>query len=99
MVDLPPISAALTAYSCIIAHGNGNWGLLMQDVTAETAKKTTQKTDHAAKTPMERPTLDSRYGQIGISAVAAAARYQGAAKNSAYAPVPTKWNDRADEAA
>jgi hypothetical protein len=27
------------------------------------------------------------YGEIGISAVAAAARYQGGAKNPAYAPV------------
>ncbi len=38
-----------------------------------------------------RPALDSRYGQIGISAVAAAARYQGAAKNPAYAPTPYDW--------
>jgi hypothetical protein len=38
-----------------------------------------------------RPALDSRYGQIGISAVAAAARYQGQAKNTAYAPAPTDW--------
>jgi hypothetical protein len=37
------------------------------------------------------PALDSRYGQIGISAVAAAARYQGAAKNPAYAPTPYDW--------
>jgi hypothetical protein len=36
-----------------------------------------------------RPALDACYGQIGISAVAAAARYQGAAKNPAYAPTPT----------
>lgn len=35
-----------------------------------------------------RPALDARYGQIGISAVAAAARYQGTAKNPAYAPAP-----------
>jgi hypothetical protein len=32
------------------------------------------------------PALDACYGQIGISAVAAAARYQGTAKNPAYAP-------------
>jgi hypothetical protein len=38
-----------------------------------------------------RPALDARYGQIGISAVAAAARYQGAAKNPAYAPTPNDW--------
>ena len=38
-----------------------------------------------------RPALDACYGQIGISAVAAAARYQGAAKNQAYAPTPNDW--------
>ena len=38
-----------------------------------------------------QPALDSRYGQIGISAVAAAARYQGTAKNPAYAPTPYDW--------
>jgi hypothetical protein len=40
------------------------------------------------------PNLDSRYGEIGISAVAAALRYQSEAKNPAYAPVaaqPEKW--------
>ena len=31
--------------------------------------------------------LDSRYGEIGISAVAAALRYQSEVKNPAYAPV------------
>ncbi len=30
------------------------------------------------------------YGEIGISAVAAAVRYQGGAKNPAYAPAPIK---------
>jgi hypothetical protein len=32
------------------------------------------------------PNLDSRYGQIGISAVAAALQYQSEVKNPAYAP-------------
>jgi hypothetical protein len=40
------------------------------------------------------PALDACYGQIGISAVAAAARYQGLAKNPAYAPTPTDWQRR-----
>jgi hypothetical protein len=35
----------------------------------------------------ERPELDRRYGEIGISAVAAALHYCGDAKNPAYAPV------------
>lgn len=41
----------------------------------------------------ERPDLDRRYGEIGISAVAAALRYHGDAKNPAPAPIasrPTK---------
>jgi hypothetical protein len=40
------------------------------------------------------PKLDSRYGEIGISAVAAALRYQSEVKNPAYAPVEPrldKW--------
>jgi hypothetical protein len=32
------------------------------------------------------PNLDSRYGEIGISAVAAALQYQSEVKNPAYAP-------------
>ena len=32
------------------------------------------------------PNLDSRYGEIGISAVAAALQFQSAVKNPAYAP-------------
>lgn len=74
----------------------------MKDVTAETAKKTaqkTEKTDQAARLSTDRTELDRRYGQIGISAVAAAARYLGAAKNSAYAPAEARWTVRADEAA
>lgn len=71
----------------------------MQDVAVDKAKKTTQNTDDAARFSTERTALDRRYGQIGISAVAAAARYQGAAKNPAYAPAVINWYDRAEEAA
>ena len=39
------------------------------------------------KTQPEVPSLDCRYGKIGISAVAAAMRYQSERKNMAYAPV------------
>jgi hypothetical protein len=35
----------------------------------------------------ERTELDARFGQIGISAVAAALRYRSDSKNPAYAPV------------
>jgi hypothetical protein len=34
----------------------------------------------------KEPNLDSRYGEIGISAVAAALQYQSEVKNPAYAP-------------
>jgi hypothetical protein len=34
----------------------------------------------------ERAELDGRFGKIGISAVAAALRYQSESKNLAYAP-------------
>jgi hypothetical protein len=74
----------------------------MKNVTAETAKETGQKTS-THTLPNEDSTqstaLAHRYRQIGISAVAAAVRYQGAAKNPAYAPAPAKWLDRAEEAA
>jgi len=43
----------------------------------------------------EVPNLDSRYGEIGISAVAAAMRYQSEPRNTAYAPaVPRSENWR-----
>ncbi len=79
----------------------------MTYVTAETAKKTakktvkktTQRTDNTATLAGGGTALDGRYGQIGISAVAAAVRYQGAAKNPAYAPVANRWDDRIEEAA
>ena len=64
---------------------------MMKETAAELAKNTAQNTEKSA--------LDSRYGEIGISAVAAAARYQGPAKNSAYAPVQTQWQDWSEEAA
>ena len=65
----------------------------MQNVTAEMAKNTRETARRA------NSTLDQRYRQIGIPAVAAAARYQGSAKNPAYAPVRRHWDDRAGEAA
>jgi hypothetical protein len=45
-----------------------------------------QKSQKSHTVHGEQPALVRRYGQIGISAVAAAVRYQGAAKNPAYAP-------------
>lgn len=69
----------------------------MSEAAAEKAKKTTQKA--TAKDNAKETALDRRYGAIGISAVAAAARYQGASKNPAYAPVVNAWYEPADEAA
>ena len=43
--------------------------------------------------------LDRRYRQIGISAVAAAARYQGVTKNPAYAPAQIAGYDKTGDAA
>ena len=69
----------------------------MPNVTAELDKRTSQTADAQGvsgdSTPAT-PALDARYGQIGISAVAAAVRYQGLAKNLAYAPAPNDWRIR-----
>jgi hypothetical protein len=80
----------------------------MKKVAAKMAKKiaktakTAQKTKDAGntrKTPGEGSGLAHRYRQIGISAVAAAVRYQGVAKNPAYAPTPSNWREQAEDAA
>ena len=48
----------------------------------------------------EHPDLDRRYGAIGISAVAAAVRYQGDSKNPVNAPADVQaFYDREDVAA
>jgi hypothetical protein len=47
----------------------------------------------------EERNLHHRYGKIGISAVAAAVRYCGDAKNTAYAPVIPRRSERDSEAA
>jgi len=65
----------------------------MQDATANTGKKIGNRRE-AGKSSDEQNALHLCYGQIGISAVAAAARYQGDAKNPAYAPVAIKSDKR-----
>jgi hypothetical protein len=47
---------------------------------------TDRPTQKSQQVPTEATALVHCYGQIGIPAVAAAVRYQGAAKNPAYAP-------------
>jgi hypothetical protein len=71
----------------------------MANATAERKGTTSQTAEEreisGSDAPAQpRPALDARYGQIGISAVAAAARYQGTTKNPAYAPTPTDWRLR-----
>ena len=70
----------------------------MRKVAAETAKKTAQETK-AHEISNDSTALDRCYGQIGISAVAAAVRYQGVTKNPAYAPAPTNRRERVGDAA
>jgi hypothetical protein len=57
----------------------------MERVKIENVAKTGKSSDEAVA-------LHLCYRQIGISAVAAAARYQGSAKNQAYAPVDNGLN-------
>jgi hypothetical protein len=73
----------------------------MTDVTAKSNAKNNAKSktisqmaelrEVSASDRQPRPALDACYRQIGISAVAAAAKYQGSAKNPAYAPAPNDW--------
>lgn len=76
----------------------GTGFLNMQDVSAGLAKKTTENKRNG-RTIRGEAALAGCYGQIGISAVAAAVRYQGSAKNPAYAPASNKWRERLAEAA
>jgi hypothetical protein len=50
-------------------------------------KKKKTKTTKSVPNEQSLPTLDSQYGEIGISAVAAALCFKSEAKNPAYAPV------------
>jgi hypothetical protein len=95
-----PISAALLAQKPIIAArrwaNTMGMGFRMTSIAAELAKKAGQKAN-ARKVSGEL--LDQRYRQIGIPAVAAAARYHGAAKNPAYAPAAAHGHESAGDAA
>jgi hypothetical protein len=71
----------------------------MANATAERQRTMSQMAERGEISGSDAPAqpLDARYGKIGISAVAAAARYQGTAKNPAYAPTPTDWRLRYTE--
>jgi hypothetical protein len=62
----------------------------MSEMTLEMAIKNGQSANNDRHPAVPVTALDRSYGQIGISAVAAAARYLGSAKNPAYAPTPGK---------
>jgi hypothetical protein len=65
----------------------------MPDVAARSAKKTSsQRKPRKCADP--QTALDLRYGQIGISAVAAAARYQSGARNPGHPPVTVELDER-----
>jgi hypothetical protein len=79
-----------------------DWSKIAQSLESETEKKMTKKNTAKSKQNASRAelNLDSRYGEIGISAVAAALQYKSKAKTSADAPVvqrADKWT--ADAAA
>jgi hypothetical protein len=89
--DLSPTSAALDAYDRAVAHDKGNGE--MPDTAAGSAKTTnTQRKPRKCADP--QTALDLRYGQIGISAVAAAARYQSGARNPGHPQVVVELDER-----
>jgi hypothetical protein len=63
---------------------------MMSEMTMEAAVKNGQSANSDRRPAVPATALDRSYGQIGIPAVAAAARYQGSGKNPAYAPAPGK---------
>jgi hypothetical protein len=65
----------------------------MQDATAKSDKKIAPMRAEDRQISNGSSKLDHCFGQIGISAVAAAVRYQGSAKNPAYAPCSNQWRD------
>lgn len=71
----------------------------MKHVTADMTKKSSQEKRQVRKASGENTALQRCYGQIGIPAVAAAVRYQGDAKNPAYAPVAIERDEREEAAA
>jgi hypothetical protein len=73
-----------------------NTGLEPEDSSLE-RKMTSQRATPEQR--RDRAELDARFGKIGISAVAAAVRYQSDAKNPVYAPAKLRTIDESDDAA
>jgi hypothetical protein len=71
--------------------------LVEETMTAATGERPQQ--EPSQRQPERRVDLGVRYGAIGISAVAAAARYAGGAKPQAYAQADYRIEERFEEAA
>jgi hypothetical protein len=86
--DLPRISAPFEGDKCRgfqAQRTKRTENVMAQKNAAETQRETRSS---------ERPNLDRQYGNIGISAVAAAVRYQGESKDLSYAAPAPKSDDR-----
>ena len=75
------------------AHGNRMGEELMQ------AKSKKKNNPSREREDVQRQDLQRRYGEIGISAVAAALHYGCDAKNPAYAPAIVRPQDEREEVA
>jgi hypothetical protein len=96
--DLLRISAALARHFTA-PRGLSQSTKKRPKTTSSTEKKMTKNNAVQSKPSARRsePNLDSRYGEIGISAVAAALPYQSDVKNPAYAPAVHQLDERAAE--
>jgi hypothetical protein len=94
--DPPPISALLARYQTDHHFANGDRAKSMKDATATTVEKIGLR--RKVRPSSNELALHRCYGAIGISAVVAAVRYQGTAKNPAYAPVTINSKDDAHAA-
>src|SRR5262245_62950456 len=74
--NLLPISAALASHGRAF-HNDSKEGAMKTPENPVSGRKPRRS---------EENHLNRQYGEIGISAVAAAVRYQGSSKNPAYAP-------------
>jgi hypothetical protein len=88
--DLSPTSASLDAYVRAVAHDKGTGN--MPDIATGSAMKTSARKPR--KCADTQTALDLRYGKIGISAVAAAARYQSGARNPGHPQVTVELDER-----
>jgi hypothetical protein len=99
--ESPPISAPVAVEHSEILRTDlkNKISTLRVQENQRTPMETSMKKMNATRSENQREeALDGRYGKIGISAVAAAVRYQSDAKNPAYAPTAMQDDDRFVEA-